>query len=227
MNKTKIYHPAIIEAAKYSELVDIITNSEIDFPDSDIIKNAVSYYTVKHFDDIMLVVINKDGVSISFRGTVTGREWVNNFDGFIDNEGFHDGWNDTFKMFKPDIDEIVKKCGIDFKYFTSGHSRGGALAIMVAYYLADFYKLTVNNVTFGAPLVMDAVRRDHFRELPINSTRCEIWRDPVPKIPPKAIGYKCESFVYALNNRPWYFLPLPGIGIRCHLDYFENVRMHS
>lgn len=226
MRKTKKYHPEIVRAAQFSELVDEISGEAVEADNNHILTGSEKWYTVKHDDDIMLVVIFKESVVISFRGTKTGREWLNNCDGFLDSEGFHDGWNDVFHKYKDDIDNIVKE-NTGKKFFLYGHSRGGVIVIRVAYYIADTYSITINCITFGAPLLMDATRRDRFRELPINSTRCEIWRDPVSNIPPKAIGYKCESFIYALNNKPWYFLPIPFIGIKCHLDYYSNVRKWS
>lgn len=226
MRKTKKYHSEIIRAAKFSELVDKISGEAVQADNNDVLTGCEKWYTVKRDDDIMLVVVFKESVVISFRGTKTGKEWLNDFDGFIDSEGFHDGWNDVFRKYKIAVDAIVKENTIK-KFYIFGHSRGGALAIRIAYYIADVYNTIINCITFGAPLLMDAIRRDRFRELPINSTRCEIWRDPVPKVPPKSVGYKCESFVYALNNKPWYFSPIPFLGIICHLDYYSNVRKWS
>lgn len=223
----KPYNPILLDAVDYCELVDILDEGKLVPIDNPIFKKSKHWFSIRKDFDILLVSIEENRIVFSFQGSKELKDWFNNFDGLMDKDGLHAGWHRCFKKFKDDILRIVSGEGIGKKVFFFCHSRGGALGVLGAFYIAKYLGCTVNIITFGAPLVGDAAFRDEFRELPINSTRCIIGRDPVPKVPPKALGYKCESFIKELYDKAWYYLPIPGVGFRVHTDYYDNIRKWS
>jgi hypothetical protein len=223
MSKTK-YNPILLDAVEYCELVDLLDEGKPVPADNPIHRKSKKWFTIKKDFDICVVSIEERGIVISFQGSKQIKDWFNNFNGFMDCDGIHDGWHRCAKKFIPDLVNIISGEGIEKKVFFFAHSRGGALAILCAYHITKLLGSTINIITFGAPMVGNAEFRDEFRELPINSTRCEIGRDPVPRLAPKVMGYKKESFVKELNDKGWYFLPIPGVGFRAHVDYYSNVR---
>jgi predicted lipase len=228
MSKYK-YSPALLDAVEYCELVDLFDEKK-DIPPNDPIykKNPkMDFYPIIRDSDICIVSNEPARLVIVFQGSKQLPDWINNFEGFRKIGGIHEGWYETFMKFKEEILKIVSAEGNNKRVQFFGHSRGGALAVISAYHVGLLLGIPCGCLTFGAPMVGDRVFRDKFRLLPINSTRCEINRDPVVNIPPKIAGYKKESYIKDLNNKPWYLLPLPGIGARVHVDYYSNVRRWS
>ena len=75
--------------------------------------------------------------------------------------------------------------------YVTGHSLGGALAVLCACDLASLHSITVRGVyTYGAPRVGNAefARWCQRRSGPV-VWRLVHWRDPVPHLPPRSFGY--------------------------------------
>lgn len=228
MSKYK-YDPIMLDAAEYCELVDLFDEGKDVPPNNPIYrKNPLrDFYPLKRDSDICIVSNEPHRIVIVFQGSKQMPDWVNNFDGIKNGGDMHEGWYNTFQKFKDEILKTVSSDGHMKKVQFFGHSRGGALAILSAYHVALLLGIPCHCLTFGAPMVGGRKFRDRFRLLPINSTRCEINRDPVIKIPPKVMGYKKESFIKEMNNKAWYLLPIPGVGFKVHVDYYSNVRRWS
>jgi len=219
----------LLDAVEYCEFVDLFDEGKNVPPNNPIYrKNPLrDFYPLKRDSDICIVSNEPFRLVIVFQGSKQLPDWINNLDGIKRVGDIHQGWYETFAKFKEEILKIISAEGHDKMVQFFGHSRGGALAIIGAYTVAQLLGIPCGCVTFGAPMVGGRMFRDKFRMLPINSTRCVIGRDPVPKMPPKALGYKNESFIKDLNNKAWYLLPLPGVGAKAHVDYYSNVRKWS
>uniref|UniRef100_A0A0D3HWQ2 Fungal lipase-type domain-containing protein n=1 Tax=Oryza barthii TaxID=65489 RepID=A0A0D3HWQ2_9ORYZ len=75
----------------------------------------------------------------------------------------------------------------------TGHSLGGALALMSAHdaaaALARYDHVQVRAVTFGAPRVGDEVFRNALENSNVKVVRVVVDKDPVPSMPPPNIGF--------------------------------------
>jgi len=184
--------------------------------DSEILDGA-DVIPMKNDTDFAYAAIYNHFATFSFKGTENWEQWKSNLDpyplrGEAAQEFFfkpgewgegiiHDGFYTSWKFFKPCVDKIVEQYNLTNKKFTiliDGHSRGGALAELCARHLAKNRGITCSCIVFEAPGVGTKTYRDEFRSLTINGTRVENKWDPVPGLPPKALG-----FYHGCANRIW------------------------
>jgi triacylglycerol lipase len=130
-------------------------------------------------------------VVIAFRGTNPSElaDWIVNltFSPFLLDEGrVHQGWYSAYKSLEPAILEAIPADEqYSRKLWVTGHSLGGALAVVCNYSLIDRGMTVTSTVTFGQPMVSDA-RLAGF--LGSHATgryvRVVNENDVVPKLPP-------------------------------------------
>jgi len=145
---------------------------------------------------------------VAFEGTNEIKDWLTNGDvrfvkgtwGWV-HKGFRDGLNKVW----PDMKRFLNDHADAFEsiWFT-GHSLGGALAMLAA---ADFLveKGKVDGVyTFGQPRVGDGIFRRYFDHKLYGCTfRFANDRDVVPRVLPRELGY-CDagrSFYFNLRGK--------------------------
>ncbi len=128
---------------------------------------------------------------LCFRGTQQVRDWLTNIraspapianpqtnTGQIGN--MHRGFHDAFQSAEPEIRKRLEaKDVVALPLFVTGHSLGGALAVVATWYLSS--KRLAACYTFGAPRVGDTGLLGWFRT-PIY--RIVNAADPVPFVPP-------------------------------------------
>lgn len=250
MSRKKKYPQAIVDSAYYCKALDGLEKS--NYIKQDIVNYPYIFdknperniFSIKRGTDFCVCSIEKDRIVFMFQGSGSIfskdiKDWFNNFRaGKVDYEdfendeihkvGIHKGLYKTWKKFEKEILEICAEYGDSREIKVIGHSRGGGEAILCASFIGIKLGMTVDLITMGSLMVGDKAFRKLFRSLPINCTEVVIRRDPVTKLPGKRVlKYKHVGHIYKLKNKWWYFLPVPGIGFRCHTDYYDNIIENS
>jgi Lipase (class 3) len=170
--------------------------------------------------DACLVATTPDGVVLAFRGTLTFdihdlqslRDWVNNFvakpvkpDWLPDDSPVrvHEGFLTALENLRQigALDEVANQlqaAGPAAKLVITGHSKGGAVAMLAALRFRSTNGLTSQLVTFAAPRAGDPAFADIYNNGGIQHTRYEFHNDLVPHMPPRIDG-----IVEQLAKIPW------------------------
>jgi triacylglycerol lipase len=121
---------------------------------------------------------------LAFRGTTCFETWLSNLNtvqtDWIGEGLVHSGFKNEFKKLWEEAADILS--GIRCPIFYTGHSLGGALAI-----LAASLRPPRAVYTFGSPKVGDSVFANSLRDIPIY--RLINNRDIVPTVPPSRIPF--------------------------------------
>lgn len=98
---------------------------------------------------------------------------------------------------------VIKKAQAEYpsyKVIATGHSLGGALAILAAGVLRS-QGITIDLYTYGAPKVGLASLADYITDTSKGATyRVTHKADPVPKLPPALLGYRHSSPEYYITS---------------------------
>jgi len=165
-----------------------------------------------HGDDCGYYRVTEDGkLVIGFMGTGTLgkgtlfqkiRDWVSNLNAFDRNKnGIHDGFDKAVAPFLADIQNAIINIPHSSVLFT-GHSRGGALAVLAAHYI----NVKCYVVTFAAPGQGDAefiIKVNLNDNLSVINVR--VGEDCVPTLPP---GTEHSGETIWLKKKKWRGLPL-------------------
>jgi hypothetical protein len=138
-----------------------------------------------------IIRVFPDVVIVALRGTTNLHDWQT--DAKIRREdGVHRGFLTSARAILWQILDSLRSPAIrEFPVLVTGHSLGGALAVLVAEEL--LYKgVPMRSVyTFGQPRVFNAQRCDQYtRVLGSRTFRLVNHRDPVPRLPGPLIGYR-------------------------------------
>ncbi len=138
---------------------------------------------------------------ISFRGSKQAKDWVTDFSAWHTTVPYgnynskikvHAGFIKCYKSVRLQILRYLSehKTSIDRIYIT-GHSLGGALALLCAIDIQyNYSSIPLTVYTSGAPAVGNkAFARSYNKRVP-DTTRTCIRRDIVPKLPPRWLGLK-------------------------------------
>jgi hypothetical protein len=142
-----------------------------------------------------ILLMSKDlkNMYISFAGTHDTYDEISDLDFLqvrpklnpLEEIRFHNGFYKQFLALKDSIKNIVESFKLDggINIYLIGHSSGGCVASITAYYLTYVLKIpNINVTTFGSPFFTNKYGSTWFNSS-INYTRVEINRDPVPKVP--------------------------------------------
>lgn len=135
---------------------------------------------------------------VVFRGTDDPGDWLVNLDRFTaktPDGPAHRGFYTAYEPLAPQAAELVRKSGAESVWIT-GHSLGGALAVLCAYDLASNDAVEIAGLmTFGQPMVARAPLTDRVEELlPSRYVHFANNRDIVPRVEPSFTH--CGSLVY-------------------------------
>lgn len=146
------------------------------------------------------VITGEDVTVVAFRGTDFNElpDWIANLKTYSTDTPhgpIHDGFFHSYLSLKPQITKLLATRGHKHLWIT-GHSLGGALALVCSYDLIESEKLQVDGViTFGQPMI---AREQLARHLDTNLlgryARFVNEADMVPRIPPGHTA--CGSLVW-------------------------------
>lgn len=135
---------------------------------------------------------------VAFRGTLPDslRDWIDDldaaasvpYDGCSDCE-VHDGFRDSWIALKSQV--LAALNGLSpYVVHITGHSLGGAIAVMAAFELQVAGFSVGEVVTFGQPRVGNQAFADYFGRAFPGHFRATHWRDIVPHLPPELLYYR-------------------------------------
>lgn len=157
--------------------------------------------TIAHASMLGYVVSGEDVTVITFRGTNFKElsDWIRNADAVATADTphgkVHRGFHEALVSLQPQVNEILKDCDTTHLWVT-GHSLGGALALLCAYQLEQDAPMSVSGViTYGQPMVARRDFADYIdTELRGRFARFVNRDDIVPRLPPQHVA--CGSLVW-------------------------------
>ncbi|KNA16039.1 hypothetical protein SOVF_092820 [Spinacia oleracea] len=184
--------------------------------------------------------IGRRDIVVSWRGTVSASEWYEDFQRNLERfghgdakveEGFLSIYTTKFKSSRynkssaseqvmKEIDRLInlyKKRGEQQVSLTiTGHSLGGALALLNAYEAAaTFVNLPVSVISFAAPRVGNSDFKDELHELGVKTLRVVVKQDVVPWTPGMVFNEKLQSFDEITKGLEWVYT---HAGVELRLD---------
>jgi hypothetical protein len=161
------------------------------------------------------VAVCPDAVIVAFRGTepTNWRDFMTDFSvGQIPFERtFHfSDWGRIHKGWADGVDAVLKKIESTIKSYDdgsrslwiTGHSLGGALAMVAAAFLSKVVSHHIAGVyTFGQPRVGDSVFRDRYNKaLGAITFRCVNDQDLVPHLPPRTLTKPERGVITSISH---------------------------
>ena len=159
---------------------------------------------------IGFVAADDEAIYVVFRGTQTITEWLDNvqfpqkiFDLVTDGGKTHQGFTAVYESINDAVVTTVNELLDSDTYITlyvTGHSLGGALAVLAALELRERTALEPIMYNFAAPRVGDPAFRQRYRDAISNSWRTVNTHDIVPTLPPTTViafdGITPQEFSY-------------------------------
>lgn len=189
----------------YQQLDDYVNNRVFSLPDPYVLQEQ--FFTTERFAGeslssgegipIAYIATAQDRIYLAFRGTQTVSEWAKNVKfaqveyTFVTNSGkTHQGFTETYGSIREPIVASINNLLISGSYSTlyvTGHSLGGALAVLAAPELRERTSLTPVMYNFAGPRVGDPTFQKRYDEFVTNSWRTVNTNDPVPDLPPQKV----------------------------------------
>lgn len=162
---------------------------------------ALGFETVETMTDASMlgyVLTVEDTAVVVFRGTDDPADWVANLDRFsveTKHGPVHRGFQAAYQPLALQVRAYIKQSKAKHLWVT-GHSLGGALAVLCAYDLAENERFPIDGlITFGQPLVARPPLTNHINSLLSKKFVHYVNQsDIVPKIPPSFSH--CGSLVW-------------------------------
>ncbi|PPT07826.1 Lipase family protein [Geitlerinema sp. FC II] len=155
---------------------------------------------------------------VVFRGTQELDEWIANLDASqeyyriydISPGRVHKGFNDIYQeTLDEQVRAVVGSLDPNLPCYFTGHSLGGALAVLAAIDIAESFsdrRARLRAYTYGTPRVGDPIFAKYYSELVPNTYRIVNIADVTPTLPPTVLGKQ----VYLHVGQEWSFLNQTG-----------------
>ena len=105
---------------------------------------------------VAYVVSGEDVAVVVFRGTDDTEDWIQNINKYVhqgDDGGMHSGFAGCYSALRQEIIKVVKELKSKHVWIT-GHSLGGAQALLCAYDFEKYHDIQVKGVfTYGQPMI--------------------------------------------------------------------------
>jgi predicted lipase len=150
---------------------------------------------------------NLKSIIVSFRGSSNIKNWISNLNAARTTYAVcsgcqvHSGFNSAYNLVKNDLHSLVEQYTAMFRgsrIMVTGHSLGGALAILAASDFITLYGKVDEVYTFGQPRVGNAAFGLWYQQKVPQTYRLIHYADIVPHLPPSNLG-----FVHS-NYQIWY-----------------------
>ncbi len=167
---------------------------------------TVKYVENKEWSTKAAVIMKDDEVTVAFRGTQNGENIVTDANMILStstfmegrvHQGFYRGFQSLWSGIREEIDTYAASRGKpseDLKFGFTGHSMGGAIAKIAAWFVYREWEVSADNIivaTFGDPRVFDTKQAEAYNAaLGATTLRVEQKGDPVPKLSTGSSGYK-------------------------------------
>ena len=202
------------------------------FSNFDYYYNLVEFHAVFNDDDHAIITVYKNNntifagkkiVLITFRGTKDASAWRSNFDVYplkddkpLLKDGkwgkgtIHDGFYTSWSRLKDEIVECVKPYlnNDNYNIICTGHSRGGALAILCGRHLIkNENSKDIMVYAFGTPKQGNAeyvIQMQKYIENGLNIIRIINGYDIVPELPPDELGFRHVGMEIKLSQPAWH-----------------------
>ena len=162
-------------------------------------------------------------IIVSFRGTVNVKNWILNLiltdkpkytkPGPLFHYGFKVAYESILSSLLDQL-KLILELNPKFNLVFTGHSLGGAIATIAvadlllkdtvkcqkSLYALSIPSFRVSLITFGTPRVGNENTSQLFRQLKLRSSyRVTNRNDPVPRLPPRSIGFQHVQREYWIN----------------------------
>jgi triacylglycerol lipase len=180
------------ETADRAKVAEVLANWAL--AEVTLLKSPVSG-PLRLVDSRGLVARGWGGTIVAFAGTdpVVPANWLTNFRSLPSPDDIHSGFEDAVKSVWPEVRSAVleQKWGHQ-PLFLTGHSLGGALAVVAAKLLREDGSANVGGVyTFGMPRCGGQRFADQYdRDLGPRTYRFVHGDDIVPTVPPMNLGFR-------------------------------------
>lgn len=148
-----------------------------------------------------------NAVIVSFRGSSNIKNWISDFDaaqvgysrcsGCNVHRGFFNSYNTVASFVKAQVSTLLAKYR-NAPIYVTGHSLGGAIAIVAALDIHATYGNSLKLYTYGEPRVGNAAFASYVNSAIPDTFRVVHYADIVPHLPPAASNYK------HVNSEVWY-----------------------
>lgn len=155
-------------------------------------------------EDAQMMSCEIDGtLFLVFRGTESKEDVLNTLqffkNGFLGchiHSGFHKQYA-SIRLFIVSIINNYKEKESNMQVICTGHSLGGALAMIAALDIQTQMGVEVSCITFGAPRVGNWKFKEMYCKNVSDSYRFVNWLDPIPCLPPRFLFYyHCDDAIY-------------------------------
>ncbi|WP_347488177.1 lipase family protein [Desulfoscipio sp. XC116] len=182
------------------------------------------------------VMESEDNAIIAFRGSLSKRDWITDLGVSQTNYQFaphagkvHTGFNYLYKSCREDVLNTLESMSPHLKIYITGHSLGGALAVLNALDIAvnTKHKNPVM-ISFGAPRTGNPDFASVYNHFVKNSIRVVSDRDLTPKSPNRVILSPIfnKFWIYKHVNHP-YIISFEAGGAMANHDirnYIKQLR---
>lgn len=190
-------------------------------------------------DDVESQRIGRRDIVVAWRGTVSASEWYEDFQRDLEGFGYGDAKveqgflsiyaskckssrynkSSASEQVMREVSKLVQLCnkrGEQVSLTITGHSLGGALALLNAYEAASHFPgLPISVISFGAPRVGNSGFRDELHEMGVKTLRVVVKQDVVPWMPGMVFNERMQNLDEITGALDWVYT---HVGLELKLD---------
>lgn len=169
-------------------------DGEFDIPDGYSLVEGFKAIAVNRLEWFGFIIKSVDNIIVAFRGTMSEKDWLANTNAyqigciFLPGRGrIHQGFLQIYESCRNLIMKTLLSFSANSNVYITGHSLGGALALINALDVAANTPLNPVMYNFAGPRVGNPFFTFQYNRLVKNSIRIVNKHDLVPKLPPAII----------------------------------------